>query len=126
MPSSSQEHISSRAAIAHLLNKQDYNRRPINYLAIIIDKEPENGKYSSWHLLSDDECILVVRPKEVVAPVGLSCLSSVFANIENSCVDSNPIEITRQFLCDICLASSGQTDHCDHMRDVDVSGRPVA
>ena len=77
-------------------------------------------------LLSNNERILIVRSEEVMITIGFSRLSSILSHIEDSGVYSNPIEITGQLLSDVCLASGGQTDHCDHMRDIHISGRPIS
>ena len=83
-------------------------------------------RVQKWDSLSYDQSVCIVWSEEVVIAIRFSRLSSILSNVEDPGIDSNPIQITGQLLSDVCLASGGQTNHCDHMRNVDISGGAVA
>lgn len=51
-----------------------------------------------------------------MALIGRGGVSPVFPKIEDFCADANPVEVSAQFLGNVGLATSWQTDHRDHMR----------
>lgn len=57
--------------------------------------------------------------------VGFGRLSPVLAHIEHSSLDSNPVHVAGQLFRNISLAPCGQTNHCDHMGNVDISGGTI-
>ncbi len=77
-------------------------------------------------LPANDLCVLVVWPKEVMVAVGLGGIAPVLADVEDARLDADPVHVARQFLCNVRLAASRQTDHGNDMGNVHVGGRPVA
>lgn len=58
-------------------------------------------------------------------PIGFRCLPSVLAHIEDASFDADPVHVTGQLLGNIRLAASGQANHSDDMRNVDIGCRTV-
>lgn len=53
-------------------------------------------------------------------------LSAILAHVEHTRRDADPFQVSRQLFRYVRLATRRQTDHCDHVWNVNVRCRPIA
>uniref|UniRef100_A0A6G5AFG7 Uncharacterized protein n=1 Tax=Rhipicephalus microplus TaxID=6941 RepID=A0A6G5AFG7_RHIMP len=73
-------------------------------------------------LAADGHGFSIICSEEVMALIGFRSLTPIFANIEHSGLDANPVEVASQLLGNVGFAPGRKTHHGNNVWKVDIVG----